>query len=157
MKKNGYLTQKELQTFKELLLEKRSEILGDVISMEDGTLNMRRNNSGLPQSASEDISDNYELENTLGLMDSERRILEEIDEALERIGNGTYGICVGSGNPIPKARLLAIPWAKHCVEYASMLEKNGRIPGSSNVAIKFDYGDEEQDGGSVDAYRRSNS
>ena len=156
MKKNEYLTQKELQTFKELLLEKRNEILGDVLSMEDGTLNNRRNN-GLPQSASEDVSDNYELENTLGLMDSERKILEEIDEALERVANKSYGICVGSGKPIPKARLLAIPWAKYCIEFATMLEKNGKIPGSNNIAIKYDYGDEEQDGGSVDAYRRNNS
>ncbi len=68
-------------------------------------------------------TDNYEQEFALGLMDGERKLLREIDYALERISNRTYGICTGTGQPIPKARLEAQPWARYCIEYARKLEQ----------------------------------
>ena len=68
-------------------------------------------------------TDNYEQEFALGLMDSERKLLREIDAALGRIEKKTYGTCQGTGKPIAKARLEARPWAKHCVDYARMLEQ----------------------------------
>jgi RNA polymerase-binding protein DksA len=68
-------------------------------------------------------TDNYEQEFALGLMDSERKLLRGIDDALGRIEQGTYGICEGTGKPIPKARLEAQPWAEYCIEYARMLEQ----------------------------------
>lgn len=68
-------------------------------------------------------TDNYEQEFALGLMDSERKILHEIDDALNRMAEGTYGICEGTGQLIPKARLEAQPWARYCVEYARMVEE----------------------------------
>ena len=46
-----------------------------------------------------------------------RQTIDEIDAALERISKGTYGICEYSGEPIPKERLKAIPWARERVEY----------------------------------------
>ena len=46
-----------------------------------------------------------------------RQTIEEIDAALERITKGTYGICESPGEPIPKERLKAIPWARERVEY----------------------------------------
>jgi RNA polymerase-binding protein DksA len=68
-------------------------------------------------------TDNYEQEFALGLMDSERKLLREIDNALVRIEKKTYGICEGTGKQIPKARLEAQPWARYCVEYARKLEQ----------------------------------
>jgi RNA polymerase-binding protein DksA len=68
-------------------------------------------------------TDNYEQEFALGLMDGERKLLREIDDALERIEQGTYGICEGTGKPILKARLKAQPWARYCVDYARLLEQ----------------------------------
>ena len=46
-----------------------------------------------------------------------QQVIEEIDAALRRIVQGTYGICEYSGEPIPKERLRAIPWARERVEY----------------------------------------
>jgi RNA polymerase-binding transcription factor DksA len=46
-----------------------------------------------------------------------RQTIEEIDAALDRITKGTYGLCEYSGDPIPKERLKAIPWARERVEY----------------------------------------
>lgn len=114
----------EIRKFRKLLLLKRAEILGDVSSMKQGTLDRERTDlSNVPFHMADVGSDNYDLENTLGLMDEEVRLLAEIDRALTRMERGMYGICEGSGKPIPKARLEAIPWARYCVEYAQLLEK----------------------------------
>jgi len=58
-----------------------------------------------------------ERERDLVLSANAKAAVEQIDEALKRIEAGTYGICVGSGQPIPKERLEAIPWAAERVEY----------------------------------------
>ena len=57
-----------------------------------------------------------ERERDLALSSQARHTVSQIDAALERIDNGTYGYCVTSGAPIPKARLRAIPWAAERVE-----------------------------------------
>lgn len=58
-----------------------------------------------------------ERERDLALSAHARAAVEEIDAALDRIEAGTYGVCTGSGKPIPKERLKAIPWAAECVEF----------------------------------------
>jgi DnaK suppressor protein len=121
------LSEEELAHFRRLLLEKRAEIIGDVSSMESDTLKKSRDAGGelsnMPIHMADLGTDNYEQEFALGLLDSERKILHEINDALIRIDEGTYGICEGTGEPIPKARLEASPWARYSVKYASLLEK----------------------------------
>jgi RNA polymerase-binding protein DksA len=118
------LTPAEIRKFKALLLAKQNEILANVISMEDETLRKPRTDlSNLPFHMADAGTDTYEVENTLGLMDSERRLLVEIEDALGRIEDGTYGICQNNGELIPKARLDAIPWARYCVACANLSEK----------------------------------
>ena len=111
-----------------MLLEKRREILVNVFEIEDEALKKSRLDatgdlSSMPIHMADLGTDNYEQEFALGLMDSERKLLREIDEALERIEKKTYGICLGTDEPIPKARLEAQPWAKYSVEYARKLEQ----------------------------------
>jgi RNA polymerase-binding protein DksA len=118
----------ELKYFKEMLLEKRREIFQNVFEIEGEALKKSRLDasgdlSSMPIHMADLGTDNYEQEFALGLMDSERRLITEIDEALQRIEAGTYGICLGTGKPIPKARLEAQPWARYCVEYARMVEQ----------------------------------
>jgi len=118
------LTPADIKKFKALLLTKRAEILGDVSCMENEALRKPRSDlSSMPIHMADLGTDNYEVENTLGLMDSERKLIVEIDGALDRIENGTYGVCEGTGQPIPKERLEAIPWARYCATYASLLER----------------------------------
>lgn len=57
-----------------------------------------------------------ERERDLALSSQARHTVSQIDAALERIENGTYGYCITSGAPIPIARLRAIPWAAERVE-----------------------------------------
>ncbi len=127
-KKKRSLTASDIKRFRQLLLEKRIEILRNVTEIEDEALKKSRLDatgdlSSMPIHMADLGTDNYEQEFALGLMDSERKLLREIDKALERIEQGTYGICTGTGQMIPKARLEAQPWARYCVEYARMLEK----------------------------------
>jgi len=126
--KRGRLTAADTEHFKQMLLEKRREIVGDVSEMHDEALKKPRLDasgdlSSMPIHMADIGTDNYEQEFALELMDSERKLLQEIDDALQRIEDGTYGICEGTGKPIPKARLEAQPWATCCVKYARMLEQ----------------------------------
>lgn len=125
------LTAAELAEFRDMLLAKRREILGDLGALSDQALSTNRQDAAgdlsmMPNHMADLGSDNWEQEFTLGLLENHRQILSEIDEALERIDNGTYGICLGTGKPITKARLRAKPWAKHCIEYARLREL-GRV------------------------------
>jgi len=122
------LTAAELDHYKALLIEKRKEILHNVVEIEDETLRKSRLDasgdlSSMPIHMADLGTDNYQQEFSLGLMDSERRLITEIDDALQRIENGTYGMCEGTGQPISKARLEAQPWARYSVEYARIVEQ----------------------------------
>jgi DnaK suppressor protein len=126
--KARHLTAKELAHFRQLLLEKRAEIIGDVSSMENDALKKSRLDaagdlSSMPIHMADIGTDNYEQEFALGLLDSERKLLREINDALIRIEDGVYGICEGTGEPIPYARLEASPWARYCVAYARLIEQ----------------------------------
>jgi DnaK suppressor protein len=122
-----YLTEEELAHFKQILMEKLSQLSGDVESIESEALRKNRSDAGdlssMPIHMADMGSDTFEQDFTLGLMSSERKIVAEILAALKRIQDGTFGICEGTGRPIPKARLEASPWARYCVEYATRLEK----------------------------------
>ena len=123
-KNTSNLTQKEIQKFRILLLEKRNELLGNVSYMENDALHEDRSDlSNMPIHMADLGTDSYEQEFTLELLDSERKLIAEIDQALDRIEDGTYGICQVNGEPIPKPRLEAIPWARCCVSCANLLEK----------------------------------
>jgi len=123
-----YLTPEELDHFRRILLEKLKELVGDVDSIENEALGKNQidatgNLSTMPIHMADLGSDTFEQDFALGLMSSERKIVTEILAALTRIKDGTYGICEGTGKPIPKIRLEASPWARYCVEYASKIEK----------------------------------
>lgn len=114
----------DLRRFRMVLLAKQREILGTVVSMENEALRRSYTNQLIqPHDLADLSSDNYELENTLGLVGSERGLLAEIEQALARIQSGTYGVCEGDGQFIPRARLRAIPWTRYCVHCASLNER----------------------------------
>ena len=137
-KAEGKFSSAEFDHFRGLLIEKRREILGDVGSMESEAFKNQDNHSNSPMHMADVGTDNFEQEFTLGLIESERQLLREIQEALGRIEDGSYGVCIATGKPIGKVRLEATPWAKYCIEYARMLEQGlvGRESQSS--------GDEEE-------------
>ena len=115
---------REIEHYRELLLQKRRELLGDVSSMEREALRDTGGSlSNLPVHMADIGTDNYEQEFTLGLVEKDRQLMREINVALAKIQDGSYGICEGTGNPIGKPRLEVQPWARHSIEYARQIEK----------------------------------
>ncbi len=119
------LTAKDLRYFRQLLLDRRAEIIGDVQGLEASRTGSSGDISHMPLHMADVGSDNYEQEFTLGLMEYERKIIIEIDAALQRIEDKTYGVCIDSGQPIGRPRLEAKPWAKYCIEVARERERRG--------------------------------
>lgn len=125
------LTDKQLDEFKTMLLTKRKELTGDVRNLTQDALGRNRQDasgdlSNMPIHMADLGSDNWEQEFTLGLIANEQQLVREIDHALSRIEDRTYGVCMGTGKPIKLARLRAKPWAKYCIEYARQREL-GRV------------------------------
>jgi len=138
-----HLTRAQLNQFRDMLLAKRRDLIGDLTGMEAGALRSSRQSaagdlSSMPTHPADVGSDNYEQEFTLGLLESERALLNEIDEALGRINDKTYGVCAGTGKPISKARLTARPWAKYTIEYARMVEQGLVRPGDEREDDELD-------------------
>jgi RNA polymerase-binding transcription factor DksA len=114
-------TKKELGKFKELLLDRRNRILSNVTAMEQEALKAAGQDFSVDHMADHG-SDNFEQDLTLSLVESERKELYEIDGALLRIEDSTYGICEGTGLVISRARLEAIPYTRYSIEYQRKIE-----------------------------------
>ena len=124
-KNEAGLNLRDLEHFRDLLLSKRRELVGDMSQMEREALRSSGNSnlSTLPIHMADMGTDNYEQEFTLGLVEKDRNLLREINSALAKIQNGTYGICEGTGKPISKPRLEAQPWARYSIDHARQLER----------------------------------
>ena len=119
----------EMKVFKAALESIRSRLRGDVSAMANVALGHSRSEtngglSNMPIHMADIGSDAYEQEFTLRRVENEQEVLEEIEEAFERINDETFGVCVScreAGRPaarsmIPKTRLREIPYARNCVE-----------------------------------------
>jgi DnaK suppressor protein len=152
-RRKSSLTVKEIDYFKNILLLKRREIIGDVNSIENEALKKSRLDasgdlSSMPIHMADMGTDNFEQEFSLGLMDGERKLLHEINLALQRLIDGRYGICQGTGKEISRPRLEANPWAKYCIEYATMVEKGQVVEGEKifdDEDDDYDYEDAFED------------
>jgi RNA polymerase-binding transcription factor DksA len=105
----------------ELLLHERAnytrqaeELMAEAISL---TENREPGDVQFDEESGEGDTLAVERERDLALSAQARAAIEEIDAAIGRIKGGTYGICTASGQPIPRERLKAIPWATERVEY----------------------------------------
>ena len=138
LRKKSPLTKPQLKEFRQMLLEKRRSLIGDMTGMQNEALGTTRQEgtgdlSLMPDHPANIASDNYEQEFMLGLLENERALLEDINKALERIDDGVYGICMGTGKRIGLTRLRARPWAEYCIEYARMVEKGLVRPGREDL------------------------
>jgi DnaK suppressor protein len=119
------LSPKQLAEFRELLIVKRRQLLGDVTSMENEALGGNGGSlSHLPQHMADQGSDTFDQSLNLDLAASQRGLLKEIDDALDRIDGNVYGICELLGKPIKLERLRNTPWARFSIEAAREIEKN---------------------------------
>jgi len=119
---------KALKKYKALLLKEREKIGGGLNHITQDALKTSQRDasgdlSGYSFHMADQASDNYEVEFSLSRASDDQDILYLIDEAIKRIGDGTYGNCPQCGKQIPKKRLNAIPHTELCVICQSKNER----------------------------------
>ena len=103
----------DVAVFRDALLRKRGELLGGA-----GAKPLQwtmENNSGRQGDMADQASGTNEVHIQLKLKQTDAKILQAIEEALERVEQGTYGLCRDCGQPVAAARLEAIPWTRVCI------------------------------------------
>lgn len=104
---------RKYEAFEKALIEQRDELIS--------RLNERMSEVHIDREPDDEAalaSDSSTKEMAVATLERERRTLAEIEAALLRIKKGEYGMCASCGEPIPEARLKALPWARVCVRCA---------------------------------------
>ncbi len=124
------LTKQQLKQFRQLLVIERAKCAGEIKSIAEDT-------SKSPRDASGDLSaytvhmadmaaDTYERELSMNIVSSEQEILYQIDDALKRIDDGSFGICLQCNKPITMSRLKAVPYASMCIACQRVKEQKNK-------------------------------
>jgi RNA polymerase-binding transcription factor DksA len=120
------MTPAKLASYRRQLLALGSRFSGDVSSLAQEVLPPPEGAGGSlshwPTHLADLATGAGERQCTLSLLESETQTLAEIAAGLERIEHGTFGRCEGCRKDIPKARLLALPYARYCIECAQHLQ-----------------------------------
>ncbi len=115
-------TKKELEDLRGRLLEERRELESQLATIEESSFATSQSDLSGEVSFDEENADagtfTFERERDLSIENNVRDLLGKIDRALERMDEGTYGICVRCGKPIEKARLKALPYVDLCIKDA---------------------------------------
>ncbi|MBZ4219514.1 MAG: TraR/DksA C4-type zinc finger protein [Chlorobium sp.] len=115
-----YLTDEELEHFRQLLLKRREEVLRDLdilrSSLSDENVEDSIN-SNYSMHMADHGTDTMDREQRFMFIARDEKYINYIDQALDRIRNRTYGICIKSGKPIPKKRLEAVPHTSVRIEF----------------------------------------
>jgi DnaK suppressor protein len=111
------------ERFRKRLLQAREEIIGQLRQRDWSAQEIGRN--GIQDIGDESATASHR-NLLMSLSENERDTLIEIDEALDRIENGTFGICEECGEPIVLKRLEVIPNARYCIQCKESLEKESK-------------------------------
>ena len=123
IKRKTKMVKKELDHYTQLLLTERARLLGLVHGIEDEALRSKGGNlSNMPLHMADVGTDTFDQDLALGMAETERKLLGEINSALKRIEEKTYGMCEMTGKQIPKTRLNAKPWARFTIDAARKVE-----------------------------------
>ena len=122
------LNKKDLVYFKKLILERKEEIISEIKHISEDTLKKSQRDaagdiSGYTYHMADIATDTYDREFSMGIASNERKQVYDIDDALKRIEDGSYGICEDCKNFISKTRLKAIPHARMCLKCQEKREK----------------------------------
>jgi len=122
------MTQQETDTYLKQILALRDRLKGDVSALEGEGFRKSGgeasgNLSNVPVHMADLSTDNYEEEITLGLLQNQEQILEEVAGAMRRLEEGTFGQCQECGKAISKPRLEALPYTPYCVNCARQIQE----------------------------------
>lgn len=111
------MTKQQLERFQKILQDKESELLHFVRNRDEIVIEKTAD-------ALDEVQRAAERELAIRNLDRESRLLREVRAALKRINDGTYGICVYTGDEISLKRLEAVPWTAFCIKAQEMFDKN---------------------------------
>jgi DnaK suppressor protein len=122
------MTKKQLSEYKKLVLKKKEEVLAGIKHISDDTLKKSLKDaagdiSGYTYHMADVATDTYDREFSLGIATNDRNLLYELDDALKKIDEGSFGFCEECKNLIAKIRLKAVPYARLCVKCQEKKEK----------------------------------
>ncbi len=128
MKKKKFV-KKDIELFKKLLIKRKEEVNEEINHISSDTLKQSQKEasgdiSGYTYHMADVATDNYDREFSLGLASNGRDILCEIDLALDKIKDGSFGLCEQCSKAITKVRLKAVPYAKLCIKCQESKEKS---------------------------------
>lgn len=113
------MNKREMQKFKNLLIKQKEQLLGGLNNIAKDASRSQRESSGDISSyayhMADVATDHYDREFSLNIATSEQKVLLEIEDALKRIEDGTYGDCLECDEPITLRRLKALPYAQNCI------------------------------------------
>ncbi|MBI4820904.1 MAG: TraR/DksA family transcriptional regulator [Deltaproteobacteria bacterium] len=115
------LTKKELETFKKKLEESRDEVAGRIRNRANTA---RVDEADVLTEEIDQAAAATEEAFNMRLLDKEVKLLREIEAALRKFEDGSYGICEGTGEQIERRRLEARPWTRYSVSYKEQLERD---------------------------------
>ncbi len=135
----------KFQRYYKLLIELREHVATGLDTHTEQTLKRSSKDdagdlSSYAQHMADAGTDTFDRDFALSLVSNEQEALAEIEAAIQRIKNGTYGVCELTGKPINKDRLLAVPFARFSVESQAEVEKTRRR--SASRAGLFGEGEE---------------
>jgi len=129
---------KKWKKYYKLLIELREELSEEISLHTSDTLQHHLDDHAGDRKLEDDAgTDAFDRDFALSLVSSEQEALNEIEEALLRIKQGTYGICEVTGEPIAKERLSAVPFARYSVQGQVEFEKNKRRKKDRSVGGLF--------------------
>jgi RNA polymerase-binding protein DksA len=128
------LNKKDMERFRELLLKERKRVLEELDWVESNYIGKSQKDSsgevsGYSMHPADAATDSNERDKAFLIGSAGGEALENIDEALRSIDDGTYGTCAGCGQEIPEARLEALPQAKLCIDCKTKAEESQGRPG----------------------------
>ncbi len=116
MPKRKALTKTQLRAIRDALLEERAQLLAQVADLDAEADVKNWRDAGFDDDPADSGSASFERETAQSLSNHARGLLEQIDDAVRRIDNGTYGKCERCGKMIEAARLDALPYATLCMD-----------------------------------------
>ena len=122
------MNKRDMKKFEKLLFAERDKLSVGIRKFEEDTLYQPASDNTADFSSYAEVgTDNFERQTALNIASGESALLQDVNDALQRIKDGNYGKCEGCEVDIPRKRLEAFPSARYCVECKSKLERDGTI------------------------------
>lgn len=124
------LSKDQTKQLRQLLITERAKLAGEIKSIAHDAATSPRDASGdlsaYTVHMADMAADTYERELSMNIVSSEQEILYQIDDALKRLDDGSFGVCQQCTQPITMSRLKAVPYASLCINCQRVKEQKNK-------------------------------